>query len=309
VYTDALPKVTIDLARVRRNIQDIRASTGVDVIAVVKADGYGHGLIEVARAVADLVAAFYVFRPSEAIETHLHRETGKPVLAAMTDGESAENLIAHDIHAAVWDTETARRYGATRPIIAIDTGQQRFACPPERIDEVIQAGAIEEGFTHASTAAQAAQFAELTAGRLRRRHAAGTSLLDQPVARFDAVRPGLAMYRGAMRVSARLLEARDTRGPAGYTGFQVPRHGVIIGGYSNGITAGPCIVNGVKRRLLEVGMQSAFVELGPADKPGDEVILLGDGLTEKDLADAWRTSPQEVMVRLGRCGRRAYSSP
>jgi alanine racemase len=53
-------------------------------------------------------------------------------------------------------------------------------------------------------------------------------------------------------------------------------------------------------------MQSAFVELGPADRVGDEVVLLGDGLTESDIAADWGTSPQQVLVRLCQTGVRSY---
>jgi alanine racemase len=304
-YIDALPLVQIDLNRVRENVREIRARCGVDVIAVVKADGYGLGMIQVARALRDLVSAFYVFRPSEAIEANLSGQTNRPVLCAMPDGHSAEELRGHNVRPGVWTVEMASQYRSCDPILAVDTGQQRFAAPPEQIDAIIAAGGVKEAFTHASTPQQTDLFAKLTAGRELRRHAAGTSLLDTPAALFDAVRPGLAMYRGAVRVSARLIDARTGNGPAGYSGFQAPRHGVIIGGYSNGLSPGTCLINGVRRRILEVGMQSSFVELGANDKIGNEVVLLGDGLTEQEIGNAWRCSPQEAMFRLARCGRRA----
>jgi len=44
------------------------------------------------------------------------------------------------------------------------------------------------------------------------------------------------------------------------------------------------------------------VEIGPNDRAGDEVVLLGDGLTEKEIAAAWRTSEHEALVRLARLG-------
>jgi alanine racemase len=59
-------------------------------------------------------------------------------------------------------------------------------------------------------------------------------------------------------------------------------------------------VNGQIRQILEVGMQSAFVELGPTDQRGDEVFLLSEqaGLDEQTVAKAWGTSQQEVLVRM-----------
>jgi alanine racemase len=125
-------------------------------------------------------------------------------------------------------------------------------------------------------------------------------------ARLDAVRPGLAMYRGAVRVRAPLVEAKDTKGPAGYTGFATPRVGIIVCGHSNGLRKGPCLVNGRKRRILEVGMQSAFIQLGPGDREGDEVVLLGDELTAEDVGEAWGCTPHEALVRLSSAGRKEY---
>src|SRR5258706_14836 len=117
----------------------------------------------------------------------------------------------------------------------------------------------------------------------------------------------MGMYRGAARVSARLIEARDSRGPSGYSGFVTARHGVIRCGYSNGLRAGPCVVNGERRRVLEVGMQTAFVEIGPRDRVGDEVVLLGGGLSEAEVAAAWGCTAQEALFRLCSAGVREYS--
>jgi alanine racemase len=148
---------------------------------------------------------------------------------------------------------------------------------------------------------------DLAGGRGLALHAAGSSLLDEPSARLGAVRPGLALYRGTVRVSARLVEVRDSAGPAGYTGFAVPRHGVILCGYSHGLRVGPCRVNGRPSRVLEVGMQSAFVECAAGDRAGDEVVLLGDGLTEQEAADAWGAGPHTALVQLAASGGRAYA--
>src|SRR5207237_3292243 len=123
-------------------------------------------------------------------------------------------------------------------------------------------------------------------GRGLRRHAAGSALLDEPEAHLDLVRPGLALSRGAVAVRTRLVEARDTRGPAGYTGFTARRHGVILAGYSNGLRPGPCLVGGVRRRVVEVGMQSAFVDLGDEGAVGERVTLLGSaGVGEEENAE------------------------
>jgi alanine racemase len=102
------------------------------------------------------------------------------------------------------------------------------------------------------------------------------------------------------------VETRKTQGAAGYSGFTSRFHGVILAGYSNGLRPGPCLVNGRRSRIPEVGMQSAFVELQGDEKPGDEVVLLGDSLTEQDVAHAWNTTAHEALLRLTGMGPRSY---
>jgi alanine racemase len=133
-------------------------------------------------------------------------------------------------------------------------------------------------------------------------------LLENPQASLNAVRPGMALYRGAARVTTKLVEIHHGPGPAGYTGFQASHFGVILCGYSNGARSGPCLINGQRRTILEVGMQSAFVEIGPNDKTGDEVVLLGDSLSEKEVASAWGTSEQLALFTLANAGRHFYTS-
>jgi alanine racemase len=220
-----------------------------------------------------------------------------------SEGIDAEEFVSQRVRPAVWTVAEATRLRAARPIISVDTGMRRFACERSSVYAVIEAGAIDEAFTHATRIEHVEMLKEIVGGRKMRLHAAGSSLLQEPRARLDAVRPGMAMYRGAVRLAYPLVEVRSGKSPAGYTGFVAENFGVIVRGYSNGLRAGPCIVNGVRRRILEVGMQSAFVELGPTDKVGDELVLLGDGLTEAEVAAQWGCSEQQALFALARMGR------
>jgi alanine racemase len=304
------PTVTIDLARVRANAEAIRRRTGVGLIAVVKADAYGLSARRVVEILNDLAEAFYVF---DAAETLLYEGVngGKPTIAMLGASDDADDYVSRRIRPAVWTGERATLLRKARPVLSVDTGQRRFGCPADQVDAVLRTGACDEAMSHATTLAQARQLREVAGGRVAKLHAAGTALLEEPDAWLDAVRPGLSLYHDAVRVAAPLVEARDAAGPAGYGGF-VPstgRLGVIIGGYSDGMRAGASgLVNGQRRLIPEVGMQSAFVELGPMDKAGDEVVLLGDGITAPDVATAWGTSPHEALYRLARLGERRYTS-
>jgi alanine racemase len=301
--------VQIDLARVRANVSAIRAKTGKPVIAVVKADAYGLGGARVAAAIADLVESFYVFDLAEA-EAYRLADTKRPTIALLGGSNDPQDYIARNVRPVVWTVERAAALRTARPVLSVDTGQQRFGAPPETVQAVKGAGGCDEAMTHASTLAQAQLLYDLL-GHRAKLHAAGSALLDEPGAWFDAVRPGLALYRGVATVTATLVDARDTRGPTGYGGFVSPtgRHGVILAGYSDGLRAGPCLVNGVRRNILEVGMQSAFVELGLDDRVGDAVTLLGDRVTEDDVAAAWGTSPHHALLQLASSGTRVYRDP
>ncbi len=299
--------VRIDLAKLRANAVEIAHRTGVSVYAVVKADAYGLGARRVAEAVGPVVAGFCVFSLKEAVDAELWARTGKPAIA-LGPPETLEPSpwLEQRVQPCVSTVEQAAALREARPIICVDTGMQRFACPPERLDDVIRAGGCEEAITHASRLEQVERLRELLRGRKLKMHASATALLDDPAARLDAVRPGLAIYRGAVRVSTPLVEVRESRGPAGYSGFTLPRHGVILCGYSNGLRPGVCSIKGQRRRLVEVGMQSAFVEASAEDRIGDEIVLLGDAVSEADVAGEWRCGPHEALMCLSGAGAREY---
>jgi alanine racemase len=299
--------VSIDLSRVRANVGQIRQLTSVAILAVVKADAYGLGCTEVATAIADLVDGFCVFGLFEAHRAKLWDVGKKRILVLGPPGKAqAEHFLAVHAQPAVSTVEQAERLRAAVPILSVDTGMQRFACPPEQIEAVLRAGRCQEAFTHATKMEHVEKFLAQVGGRGLQLHAGASGLISEPAAQLDAVRPGIAMYRGSVRVSTRLVEAKDSTGPAGYSGFVVPRFGVILCGYSHGLRPGPCSINGQLRQILEVGMQTSFVEIGRGDKVGDEAVLLGEGIEEAQLAKAWKCTEQEAISRLCGAGERTY---
>jgi alanine racemase len=300
--------VRVDLDQVRRNARAIGERVGVPILAVVKCDAYGLGAARVVKTLADVVDGFCVFGLAEAVAAGIWESTGKVSMTLGPDpGVEADQYIEHRVRPAVWTVERAAALRSARPILSVDTGMQRFSCPPSQVDAVLQAGGCDEAFTHALRPGQVQQLIARVGGRGLRLHAAASALLDEPNARLDAVRPGLALYRGAARVTTALVDVRDTDGPAGYGGFAARRHGIILAGYSNGLRIGPCLVNGRRSRVLEVGMQSAYVEAADSDRTGDEVTLLGDGVTEVELGTASGTSAQDALLRLASAGERSYA--
>jgi alanine racemase len=294
--------VVVDLDRIRASAENIRARTGVAVVAVIKADAYGLGAARVADALAPVVDDFAYFYLSEA------REAGKPGLViGPPDAEPAEFRELR-LRPTVCSRADADRFRGMRVAISLDTGMQRFGCDERDLDYLLSRCDCGEIHTHACDLAAVLRFKSMAGGRGKRLLAACTSLLDEPAARLDGVRPGLALYRGALRVSTRLHSVRETRGPIGYTGFDAPRVGIILAGYSNRLAAAPVLVNGRRQHVLEVGMNSAYVTIDPGDRAGDEVVLLGDGLTEADVAAALHVREHEVLCRYGSMGLRQYAT-
>lgn len=299
--------LTVDLGVIRNNVASIASAVGVDVLAVVKADAYGLGMEAVSDVLADLVAGFCVFQAEEAVNSDLARRTGKRVLA-LGPPESADpsDYIFHHITPTVLNPQQARQLSRARPALCVDTGMQRFSCPPSDCRGALADGLCGEAFTHATQLAEVEKFLQITEGFELNRHAAASALLDNTDAILDAVRPGIAMYRNAFSVSSRLVELHTSCGPAGYSGFVTARHGVVLAGYSHGLRKGPCLINGRRSRILEVGMQSAFIETEVNDRVGDEVVLIGGDLTEYELARHWNCGPHEVLTSLSSVATRKY---
>jgi len=301
--------VRVDLGRVRANAAAVAARVGAPVWATIKADAYGLGAARVAGALRDVVEGFCVFSLEEAEGIDLWRLTGKPAIAMGPPSslDPARWIAAH-VRPAVSTVDQAARLADAAPLLCLDTGMQRFACPAKDVPAVLEAGRITEAFTHATRVEHVRRLREVTAGRNLRLHGAATALLDEPEARMDLVRPGLALYRGAVRVSARLADVRRSSGAIGYGGWvsESGYHGVIVAGYSNGLRPGAVMVNGRRQRITEVGMQSAYVTLDEADQLGDEVVLLGDGVGEAEVAFAWGVTPHHAILAMAGMGVRGY---
>lgn len=215
----------IDLGAIRDNIHQMQTYTGVPVMAVVKANGYGHGLVEAARAAEQAGAAFAcVARIDEALKL---REAGLslPILVlGYTHPDWAAQAAQNNIRLTVYDLEIARGYatqarasGHTLKVhMKVDSGMGRLGVFPEQAVEFANALRalpgleIEAVFTHFAiaddparpeTAQHIAAFTgvveSLQVAGLRPKivHAANSAAaLYFPSARFDMVRSGIAIY-------------------------------------------------------------------------------------------------------------------
>ncbi|MCI8787229.1 MAG: alanine racemase [Eubacterium sp.] len=158
---------TIDLDAVSYNLDSIqkKISSGTDIIAVVKADGYGHGALEISRML-EREPRVFGFAVASAEEAFALRDFGiqKPVLIlGYTFAEDYEALVLQYIRPTVYSYEMALAYNAaalkagTKALlhIKVDTGMGRIGYPVTReaADEIAEIAAlpgieIEGLFTH-----------------------------------------------------------------------------------------------------------------------------------------------------------------
>jgi len=130
--------VKIDLDAVAENLAAVQEKTGVRVMAVVKADAYGHGAVQVARHIQDRCAFFGVSSMLEALEL---RQAGlnKPILIlGRTPVSAFPHAVRDDVRPAIFHYEDAlalsqeaQRQGKTAPFhFVVDTGMSRIGFQP-----------------------------------------------------------------------------------------------------------------------------------------------------------------------------------
>ena len=159
--------VKIDLDAIADNLDAVQKKTGVKVMAVVKADAYGHGAVQVARHIQERCAFFGVSSMLEALEL---RQAGltKPILIlGRTPVSAFAHAVRYDVRPAIFYYEDAlalsqeaQRQGKTALFhFVVDTGMSRIGFQPssESADicaEIVKLPNIQaEGiFSHFATA-------------------------------------------------------------------------------------------------------------------------------------------------------------
>jgi alanine racemase len=221
-------EVVVDLDAIADNTAALRNRVGRPLMAVVKADGYGHGLLPAARAVlAGGADALGVAVLEEALALRAGG-VAVPVLAWLNGpGEDIAAAIAADVEVSVnaeWGlaevVAAARETGRTARVhLSADTGLSREGATPADWPGLVAAAAraqtdgeiavvglwshlaYADAPTHPTIAAQVRVFEEATglarAGGLTdaRRHLANSAAtIALPGTWFDMVRPGIALY-------------------------------------------------------------------------------------------------------------------
>jgi len=160
-------RVKIDLDAISRNFDAVREKAGVKVMAVVKADAYGHGAIQVARLLQDKCAFFGVSSMLEAMELRKAGLRTPILILGHTPVNAYPTAIQEGIRPTIFHYEdaqalsrAAQELGQPAPFhFAVDTGMSRlgFQVTEEAADICAKIarlpGLVSEGlFSHFATA-------------------------------------------------------------------------------------------------------------------------------------------------------------
>lgn len=347
----------VDLGAVAHNVRALAAAApSARVCAVVKANAYGHGAPECARAAlaagADWLA---VAGAAEAAALRAAGIEGRLLVMGSLDAEDLAIALGADADIVVWDSAfLAGLPGSARVHVKLDSGMGRLGTrDPELATRLVgEAGERLAGaMTHFATADERAdpfmheqltRFNAWVAPLRAERpdlivHAANSAaILRAPEAHFDMVRPGVAVYgldpfgedaaarglRPALTLSSHVaaVKACAAGESAGYGRRFIADRDTVLAtvpiGYGDGwrratTNRADVLVGG--RRFPQVGtvsMDNVTVDLGPdgfdVARPGDEVVLVGPGLSAEEVAARSETINYEVTTALLPRAERRY---
>ena len=326
-------EITIDLGAVRHNARGLlEALDGAELWAVVKANGYGHGATDVARAAVEAGAsALCVVTVAEALE--LRRELPDARIVVMCPTEELAEAREAKLELVVSGGETP----AEIPVhLKLDTGMGRWGLaelpePPANVVGLMSHLATAD--SHPAFALQQIErFREATEpyAHLTRHIANSAAALRLPDARFDAGRCGIALYgispfetdpaqdglRPALSWRSRIAQVRLLQ-PGDSTGYGrrfVAERPTWIGtvpvGYADGfrrdMTGTEVLVDGEARRVVgTVSMDAIAVELDRELPVGTSVTIVGDGLLIERHANVAGTIGYEIACGINSEATRA----
>jgi alanine racemase len=218
-------RILVDLDHIAGNLRAIRAHAGVPVMAIVKANAYGHGLVPVARHLqAEGVEHLGVAFPEEGIALRRAGITVPILVLGGIFGPQVEQYIVNDLQITVSSVEKLRQVEAAAEALGrratvhlkVDTGMERIGVHAWTSGPFIEAAVASRWiqlagiYSHLAcaddphskmTALQLERFEEACAHFTRigapmpPRHIANSGgVLHFPQARLDMVRPGILLY-------------------------------------------------------------------------------------------------------------------
>jgi alanine racemase len=256
----------IDLSALENNLQVARQATASHLMSVIKADGYGHGLLHAAEALA-ATDGYALLDIQDAVRLRVagFRQTIL-LLEGFFDAEELPVIAEYDltsvIHSA-WQAALLDAYPGTRTLdvwFKVNSGMNRLGFAPQQVAQMMEQlrrhRAVRDItlMTHFANADEArgvaeplALFNDLAAPyRVARSLANSAALLRYPATHADWVRPGIMLYgaspfaevsaqqlglKPAMTLSSRIIATQQLRAgdEVGYGALFRAEHAMRIG--------------------------------------------------------------------------------
>ncbi|MDX1444430.1 MAG: alanine racemase [Gammaproteobacteria bacterium] len=344
-------RADIHLSALQHNLAELRRRAPQSrVMAVIKANAYGHGIEVVAPALRDAD----MFAVASSDEADRIRAVGVDTPIMLLEGafnpdeqlhaaEQGYELVIHKFEQLDWLRDYA---GPALPVwLKVDTGMNRLGFRPEEFADawkrlaaleniagkprimthLAKADELDETFTHGQVERLDERVADIV-----REHGLEVSIANSagtlafPATHRDWVRPGVSLYGvsplegstgpeqglrpvmtvGTELIARKLIRKGETIGYGGHwTAPEDMPFGVVAIGYGDGYprhapNGTPVLVNGQRVPLIgRVSMDMITVDLRsqPDAKPGDPVVLWGEGLPVEEIAEAAGTIPYELL--------------
>ena len=328
-------RFTLDLGAVRRNAATLlRAAGGAELWTVVKADGYGHGAVDVSRAaLAGGASALCVATLQEASQLRASVRDARVIVMGPVDDDALATAREARLELVAVDGRVPEGI----PVhMKIDTGMGRWGLgeltAPTRDVVGVMSHLASSDADPDFTRGQIEAFQEATRdlAHLTRHIANSAAALRIPGSAFDAVRCGIALYgispfgsdpqadglEPALRWESSLALVKRLQ-PGESTGYgrrfvaQEPTWiGIVPVGYADGfrrdMTGTEILVDGERRRVVgTISMDALAVELDRELPQGTPVTLVGDGILIEDHARIADTIGYEIATGLDTSSGRA----
>ncbi len=358
--------VEIDLNAIANNTRRIKSLVGpqVQVLISLKADAYGHGALKVARTTLRNGASMLgVATLSEATPLREGGITAPILVFGYLPLWQMREAARQDVTVTLYSSESARAlsraalalHKTVKVHVKVDTGMGRLGIREEQLDDIVALiheiqtlpGLVLEGlYTHFAMAdIQDKTHTQLQLERFQHVlqvlveqglrpplvHASNSAAtLSLPEARFDMVRPGIAIYgldpssevrvpdgfRPALMFKTQVAQVKMV--PAGecisygcaFTTERPTRIAVLPVGYADGFRRSPhnwgfVLLHGQEAPILgRVCMDQCMVDVTdiPQTRMGDEVVLIGRQgdaiLTAEQVAERLGTINYEVVAEI-----------
>ncbi len=320
--------VEIDICAIRRNAKKIAERSRL--IAVIKADAYGHGMTRTAEALAGIADMFAVATEDEARSLLENGIKDKDIL--ILHPYPRPGISSGSVIYTLSDVSVVPAFKGMRTAVKLNTGMNRFGADDGYARALLKEASVNTKLHSVYSHLRCATDADMSRMQIMRfekitrgfenipGHIASSGALVRGNIPYGTARCGIALYGGfgyerAMSVYADVIETRliGAGSGAGYGKSVLSRDkrvAVIDIGYAHGYrrssVGGHVFLGGKPRKVLSVCMDCTITECGRDTRRGDRAEIMGEHIPPSELANKYRTVEYEVFTSFGGAGEKRY---